>query len=89
MDTRNSVFIATSLDGFIAAVNPDEAGVLRASGFDVAGTGPGTDLHLLTVNWVAVTTGTSILDLDVKTLTDSGTTPIGTPNGIDGTVTVH
>jgi hypothetical protein len=76
-------------DGFIAAVNVNTDGKIVTSGFDTGGEGPGTDLHLLTITMQANGRGTSALDLDVRSLADSDTNTIGTPDGISGSITVN
>jgi hypothetical protein len=76
-------------DGFIAAINPNDDGVLKTSGFDTGGTGPGSDLHILTIHWKAIGRGTSSINIDVRNMTDPDTEDIGTLNGISGSVTVN
>ncbi|MBN2533187.1 MAG: hypothetical protein JXB88_09865 [Spirochaetales bacterium] len=75
-------------DGFVTAVNAQTPGIIRTSGFDIAGTGPGSDLHIMTVYWTTVSEGTSPLSIDVKTLSDLNADTIGMPNGIGGTISV-
>jgi len=75
--------------GFVAAVNANDAGIIRISGFDTSGTGPGSDLHVLTVHWSTISyTGNSTLDLEIQDLGDENTNPIGNPTGIDAYVTI-
>jgi len=76
-------------DGFFAAVNANTPGTLIVNGFSTAGTGPGSDLHVLTIHWTTVGTGTTTLDLTVTDLTDETGVTIGTPNGISGERTVE
>jgi hypothetical protein len=40
-------------DGFVAAVNDTNHGILTVSGFDATGNGPGTNLHIFTVHFLA------------------------------------
>lgn len=75
-------------DGFVSAVDAGSPGVLIIAGFDVAGHGPGTQLHLLTITWRALADGISPLTLTVDSLVDTSYLPIGTPRGITGSVTV-
>ena len=75
-------------DGFVAAVNDTEPGKLIISGFDINGTGPGTNLHLLTIHWDALQTGTSALDLTIDKLVNPETMTIGFPRDVDSSVTV-
>ncbi|MBN2440480.1 MAG: leucine-rich repeat domain-containing protein [Spirochaetales bacterium] len=75
-------------DGFLAAVGLPTPGHLRISGFDTMGEGPGADLHLLTVNWNADNLGSTLLTNNVENFIDPATDPIGTPNGIAGSVEV-
>lgn len=76
-------------DGFVTVVNTDTPGTLVVNGFDINGTGPGNDLHVLTIYWTTTGTGTTTLDLTVTNLTDETGTTIGTPNGINGERTVE
>jgi predicted RNA-binding protein with EMAP domain len=80
--------ISEGPDGFIAAVNAKQPGLVRVSGFDTSGEGPGTDLHLLTVYWTAIGTGTSLIEITVDNLVDNNTHNIGERKGINGTATV-
>jgi hypothetical protein len=80
--------IETGPYGFISATAATSEGLIRPSGFDTAGTGPGTDLHFLTIHFRAVSVGTTIIDVSVDDLVDESTAAIGTPNGINGEVTV-
>jgi hypothetical protein len=76
-------------DGFVSAVNAANDGVLRMSGFDTDGTGPGPDLHVVTVHLYAQqNSGTTYLGLDVIDLTDSDINIIGNPNGRGANVTI-
>ncbi|MBN2440430.1 MAG: hypothetical protein JXJ04_03775 [Spirochaetales bacterium] len=78
--------VEESDEGFLSTikVNP---GVLRVSGVDY-GAGPSPDILFLTINWKALASGTSPIDLTVESLTDNRYLNIGTPNDLDGTVTV-
>ncbi|MBN2443670.1 MAG: hypothetical protein JXJ04_20080 [Spirochaetales bacterium] len=76
-------------DGFLTAQAAGPVpGIVRIKGFDTSGTGPGEDLHILTVYFTATGTGTTTLDLEIESLHDSAAEIIGNPNAIDGTVTV-
>ncbi len=76
-------------EGFLAAVNVNNnAGTMSVSGFEATGTGPDSELDLITITWVAVAEGTTVLDLTIDTLIDSDLNNVGTPNDIDGSVTV-
>jgi hypothetical protein len=81
--------VVEGADGFVSAVNINTPGVIRTSGFDTSGTGPGSDLHLVTVNMMADNPGTSSIDIAVDTLADNDTNTIGTPRGIGGEVIVE
>ena len=74
--------------GYVSAVNTNSAGSIVFSGFDVSGTGPGTDLHFLTINWRASGVGSSYVSLTVNTLVDASYQPVGNPTGLDCDVTV-
>ncbi len=81
--------VEAGADGFVSAVDVNTPGVIIISGFDLAGTGPGSQLHLLNITWIAVAVGTSFLDITVDALLDPDTNVIGTPTGIDGSVVVE
>ncbi|HBG94235.1 MAG TPA: hypothetical protein DDY14_02695 [Chromatiaceae bacterium] len=62
---------------FVSADNA--TGVLGLAGFDITGVGPGGDLHLLTVHFIAQQTpATTNLDVQIETLTDENGTSLGT-----------
>lgn len=74
-------------DGFVSAVNPNTPGQLIISGFDVMGKGPGSDLHLLTLSFLALNNfGTSDISLNINVLVDENTNTIGQPTGYGSTV---
>jgi hypothetical protein len=76
-------------DGFVAAVNANSSGIIKISGFDTSGSGPGSDLHVITVHWAALSyTGDCTLDLEINDLGDENTDTIGSPRAIDGHVTI-
>ncbi|MBN2440959.1 MAG: hypothetical protein JXJ04_06425 [Spirochaetales bacterium] len=76
-------------DGFIAAVNATASGLLIVSGFDASGSGPGSDLHIVTVNWkTRGNTGSTTLQLTINDLADQNTNDIGIHNAINGYVNV-
>jgi hypothetical protein len=76
-------------DGFVAAANISESGMLKTSGFDATGKGPGRDLHLLTICFTAGPyEGNTPLNLAINTLVDENTDVIGIPSSINGSVTV-
>ena len=75
-------------DGFVSAVNPNTPGLLLITGFDAMGTGPGADLHVLTINWNAVNMGSTTLGNTVRDLTNPMGVVIGNPNGLSGNVVV-
>jgi len=82
--------VSPGTEGFVVAVNTDTPGEIVASGFDVNGTGPGTDLHLLTIHWLAQTyDGTTIVHLTPDIMTDPDTATIGSPATVDGTITIQ
>jgi len=75
-------------DGFISASSPGQPGDIICLGFDATGTGPGEDLHILTIHLVSGAPGTDYVGLVVNSLADPNTATIGTPNGTGGTVTI-
>jgi hypothetical protein len=82
------VDVEAGADGFLAAANTDNPGEIVASGFDASGTGPGSNLQVLVITFNANAKGTSTLGLYVDQLVDSGTNPVGTVCGNDGSVEV-
>ncbi len=82
--------VEAGTDGFISAVNTDNTnGVIKVNGFNVAGTGPGSNLQVLIIHFNSLSsTGQSAIDLTVDILANEIGVPIGTPNGINGTITV-
>ncbi len=82
--------IEAGADGFISVVNIDnDNGLVRIAGFEATGTGPSSQLHLLTITWTAVGIGKSSLDLSIGELVDTDVFTIVTPNDIDGNVEVE
>ncbi|MBN2737526.1 MAG: hypothetical protein JXR70_11135 [Spirochaetales bacterium] len=75
-------------DGYVAAVSYTN-GTLTISGFDVAGKGPGKDLTMVKINFMAQKTGSTTLDLTVMNLVDSTTEEIGNPQGKSGRVEIN
>ena len=75
-------------EGFISAVNPNTLGLLKITGFDINGRGPNSQLHLLTINWIAIGLGTSPLDISVDVLVDPNTNTIGSPQGFTRSIVV-
>lgn len=81
--------VTAGADGFVSAVNPNTPGVLAITGFDTDGKGPGTELQLLIVSWIAGSQlGQTALGLEVETLADEKTNTIGSPNGIGATLII-
>ncbi|MFX1374831.1 MAG: dockerin type I domain-containing protein [Promethearchaeota archaeon] len=81
--------VAPGVDGFLTSVDTSTPEVIAISGFDVMGRGPGSQLHLLTIKWIAVALGTSPLNITIDTLLDDTAVEIGTPTGINGSVVVE
>ncbi|MBN2536577.1 MAG: DUF3160 domain-containing protein [Spirochaetales bacterium] len=76
-------------DGFVSAVNVTIPDTIKVTGFDVNGRGPGTELHLLIINWKAGTKpGIIPVEITIETLVDENTYTIGTPTGIGNTVII-
>ncbi|MBN2444889.1 MAG: hypothetical protein JXJ04_26275 [Spirochaetales bacterium] len=86
--TIGSEGVEPGADGFIAAANSANPGELFISGFDTAGTGPGSDLQLVIIHWTALEEGSSYLYLDVDKFVDIETKDIGDFQGISGSVHV-
>jgi hypothetical protein len=77
-------------DGFIAAYNAETPGAIIVSGFNATGITPGEDIHMITINWITddTATGTSVIALTVNDMADKNGVNIGTPNGINGSITI-
>ncbi|MBN2443012.1 MAG: hypothetical protein JXJ04_16760 [Spirochaetales bacterium] len=75
-------------DGFLAAANTITPGITVTSGFDTAGTGPGTDLQVLVLTFKAINGPYSEINITIDQLVDDLTNTIGTPNGIGGVVNI-
>ncbi|MBN2441540.1 MAG: dockerin type I repeat-containing protein, partial [Spirochaetales bacterium] len=77
-------------DGFIAAVGMGSPGYFIVSGFDASGTGPGNDLHVVTLDFTGYRgkCGRAAIEVDVDKLTDEKTDDIGTPRGYGGTIDI-
>ncbi len=81
--------VTPGLDGFVAAVNANNPGLLIVSGFHVIGTDPGADLHLLSISFLALSgVGVSTIDLDVNSLVDNIYNDVGIPTGYGATISV-
>ena len=85
----NATACSAPSTGFLSAVNLNTPGEVISSGFDTSGKGPSAELHLLNVTFDAVGKGTTVVDVEVPNFGDSTTATIGTPKGIDGSVTVN
>ena len=82
--------IEAGAEGFVSAVNIDNVnGLVTIVGIESMGTGPSSQLHLLTITWTAVDVGRSSLDLTIDTLLDTDYIEIGTPKDIDSSVVVE
>ncbi|MBN2441469.1 MAG: hypothetical protein JXJ04_08980, partial [Spirochaetales bacterium] len=89
IDSSVSRIVEKGPDGYLAASNTGTAGKIVTSGFDASGVGPSSDIHLLIIHMVGTGSGTSAIDIDVRSFVDDATTVIGNPNGISGSVTVN
>ncbi|MCW8966676.1 MAG: cohesin domain-containing protein [Candidatus Pacearchaeota archaeon] len=64
-------------DGFIAAFNTNDSGVIRVTGFKAMGVAPQMDLELLRIYWKAIgVTELSEINLDVRNLADASSLTI-------------
>lgn len=69
--------VSPGVDGFVSAVNANEGGVLKVTGFDTSGKGPGPDLHLFTVHFTTGDSyGGSVIEIVVDDLIDETTAAI-------------
>jgi hypothetical protein len=66
-------------DGFVNAINANEAGRLIVAGFDVNGKGPGTNLSLIIIHWTAIAPGETDIMLAVNNFNDDKGNIIGVP----------
>jgi len=82
--------VEAGADGFLTAVNVDNTtGTLVVNGFDINGTGPGSELDVLRIYFYAFDIpGDTNIDLSVSTLTDELGNSIGTPAGKGAMVTI-
>ncbi|MBN1698644.1 MAG: hypothetical protein JW881_14105 [Spirochaetales bacterium] len=77
-------------DGFVAAANAvEETGTLVMSGFDTGGKGPSEDLNLFITHWIAIESGTTVLEVTIVDLVDENTDPIANQIANDGSVTIQ
>jgi aryl-phospho-beta-D-glucosidase BglC (GH1 family) len=74
--------------GYLAASNLNTSGVATVTGFDAAGTGPGSSVELVVITFRAVGEGSTTLSLNVNRLVDSDTNNVGDACGNSGSVTV-
>jgi hypothetical protein len=65
-------------DGYVSAINANEAGRLVVAGFDVNGKGPGESLSMLVVHWTAISSGSSEIKLAANNFNDADGKLIGT-----------
>ncbi|MBN2443628.1 MAG: hypothetical protein JXJ04_19870 [Spirochaetales bacterium] len=84
----NEYGVVAGADGFLTSVDLVSNDKVSISGTDTTGTGPGENLHILTLHFNAIGSGTSILSLTINSLEDETSATIGTPTAINGTVTV-
>jgi len=80
--------VSVGPDGFLSAPSSLTPGEINVSGFDSTGKGPREDIYLLNIHFTAVSPGTSALDLVINDLTSIEIQAIGTPNGINSSVTI-
>lgn len=77
------------LDGYLATAGVPNPGILRISGFDTTGAGPGPDLHLVTIYWTSgYDEGNTSITITVEDFITPDYNTIGTPSGKTGSVTV-
>jgi len=91
LDRSQANGIEAGSDGFLAAANSNNPGVIRTTGFEISGVPPDSRLELLKVYWKAknITASTDI-ELVVNTLADVRSLNIdwiGVPEGCTVTVT--
>jgi hypothetical protein len=76
-------------DGFVQAVNATKRGEVFAAGFDVYGKGPSDDLGIAKVSFKAVGQGQTSIGLEVRSLFDEKSNPLGNPQGEGAQVSVN
>jgi hypothetical protein len=83
--------VSAGVDGFISAVNPNNgAGTLIVNGFNINGTGPGSNLRVLIIHFKALMSSDNAnIGLTVSNLTDETGIKIGTPSGSGATVSIQ
>jgi len=74
--------------GYVTATNAVTTGTIVCTGFDINGTGPAGDMHILNIHFIATADGIGNIGLIVDSLTDNTYAKIGTPRGIGNTLTI-
>ena len=78
-------------EGFVASVSVDNAmGTISISGFDTTGTGPSTNLHVCTINFIAGSREALniAVSVNVDVLVDENTSTIGLARGLDAVINI-
>lgn len=82
--------ITAGADGYISSIGQGPPGTYVIVGFDPSGTGPGSNLHVITIVFQSSQSncGETFVDIEIDDFTDSEANTIGTPQAYDGTVTI-
>lgn len=82
--------VVAGADGFLSAVGAGYPGTFVIQGFDTGGTGPGSNLHILTLCFLTDqgNCGETLIDIEVDHLANEDTNTIGIPQAYDGTVVI-
>ena len=84
----NAVDVTAGSDGYVAAFNISNDGVVSVSGFDASGVGPGSSLEMLVITFEAEAQGNASLNISVDSLVDASTNTVGAACGTSGSVTI-
>jgi len=80
--------VEAGANGFVSAINNTTPGKIIISGFDTNGTGPGTDLTIVRINWTALSGGNASMQMVIMSLIDNLLATIGTPKATVAVITI-
>ena len=63
--------IDVNMSDFVTVINADKPGIISMAGFRTDGLGPGEGVHLADIYWLALDSGITSFDLNVRSLTDT------------------
>jgi hypothetical protein len=80
--------IRAGADGYLSAGSADDPGIDRIFGFDAYGTGPGSNLHMVTMECIPYSSGSTQINLEISDLANNYGVTIGIPNPAGALVTI-